>query len=82
MLDEGAEPGGERGGAQVLVQAGEGARGAERVVAALGEVQARHPAHAFDHADQGRAVVDPRGKLVARHAGPGSGGLEFGREQG
>jgi hypothetical protein len=66
----------------MLVQAGEGSRRGQRFVAALGEVQAGHPAHAFDHAHQGRAVVDPRGKLVARHARSGAGGLEFGREEG
>lgn len=64
------------------MQAGERAGGAQGLVAALGEVQAGHPAHAFDHADQGRAVVDPGGEFVPGHARLGTGGLEFGREQG
>jgi predicted ATPase len=50
----------------VGVEAGEGAGGAEGLVAALGEVQAGHAAQALHHADQGRAVVDPLGQLVAR----------------
>lgn len=81
-MGEGAEPGRERGHAEVGVEAGEGACGAEGFVAALGEVEGGDPARALDHADQRGAVVDLRGEFVPGQACLGARRLEFGREQG